>query len=244
MSTNFSSWPSMTVCEFNTRSSPTRCTQRMQLRREACSIRSSESSKNVDFVLSASFIEIVGRKLSWKQRKQQLRGWRRELERCRRPGCGYFSDLSYRSRNKTPSEAVPREELWMRWTMDDRLVRITSSVILSKTWNLNKPLRRRRVAGMRTTSSRHHTWRSIFFLRTPFVICCGKKKLQGGTKIAWIEGDENIAKSRRGTRAFSRSRLRAPWDACDSWLVRVLAQCTLTTWKSETSFLVLHLFPK
>ena len=101
--------------------------------------------KNVDSVLSASFIEIAGRKLSWKQLKQQLRGWRRELERCRRPGCGYFSDLGYCSRNKTPSKAVPRKELSMRWTMDDRLVRNTSSVILSKTWNLNKPLRREAV---------------------------------------------------------------------------------------------------
>ena len=33
----------------------------------------------------------------------------------------------------------------MRLTMDDRLVRNTSSVILSKTWNLNKPLQREAV---------------------------------------------------------------------------------------------------
>ena len=140
MSTNSAADRRWLLCEFNTKSPPARCTQRMQFRYEACSNRSSESSKNVDSVLSASFIEIVGRKLSWKQRKQQLRGWRRELERCRRSGCGYFSDQGYRSRNKTPSKAVPRIELSMRWTMDDRLVRNTSSVILSKNLELEQTI--------------------------------------------------------------------------------------------------------
>ena len=155
MSTNSAADRRWLLCEFNTKSPPARCTQRMQFRCEACSTRSFESSKNVDSVLSASFIEIVGRKLSWKQRKQQLRGWRRELERCRRSGCGYFSDLGYRSRNKTPSKAVPRKKLSMRWTMDDRLVRNTSSVILSKTWNLNKPLQREAVVFTIQTAAGH-----------------------------------------------------------------------------------------
>ena len=75
------------------------------------------------------------------------------------------------------SKAVPRKELSIRWTMDDRLVRNNSSVILSKTWNLNKPLRREAVvftiqtAGHSlkrnaTVGGRYHSYKTTWRRRT------------------------------------------------------------------------------
>ena len=74
------------------------------------------------------------------------------------------------------SKAVPRKELSIRWTMDDRLVRNISSVILSKTSNLNKPLRREAVvftiqtAGhslkRNTIGGRYHSYKTTWRRRT------------------------------------------------------------------------------
>ena len=54
------------------------------------------------------------------------------------------SGLSQQKQNTLEGSSKKRI-MSMRWTMDDRLVRNTSSVILSKTWNLNKPLWREAV---------------------------------------------------------------------------------------------------
>ena len=106
----------------------------------------------------------------------------------RRSGCGYFSDLGYRSRNKTPSKAVPRKELSMRWTMDDRLVRNTSSVILSKTWNLNKPLQREAVVFTIQTAAGHSLKRN-----------------------ATVGGRYHSNKLPGGDEISSRGKVKVPW---------------------------------
>ena len=63
------------------------------------------------------------------------------------------SGLSQQKQNTL--EGSSKKRMSMRWTMDDRLVRNTSSVILSKTWNLNKPLQREAVVFTIQTAAGH-----------------------------------------------------------------------------------------